>query len=399
MAGVKQSGRARLPGWAGVGLALGALAVLVGGAYGGWRIYRRLTRPPQLAVTLYAQGLNQPTSIANTGVAGDQRLFVTERPGTIRVVQADGTLAPDPFLDLTAEVEDDQYGEQGLLGLAFAPDYAASGDFYVYYSANGNVLQLSHFKVSGDPDVADPTETVLLTIAPEAPMHLGGNLAFGPDGYLYLGPGDGSEGEDPGGYAQRLDTLRGKLLRLAMHGAAPYTIPPDNPFVNTAGALPEIWALGLRNPWRFSFDTATGDLYIADVGQATHEELNRVRAGTPGGLNFGWHCYEGLLVREFSDCTSGATFTAPIAAFERVEAGAIVGGYVYHGARYPALNGGYIFADFANSSVWLLRPDADKPIAYWELGVVNPSTFGVDGTGELYLASFSEGKLFAVGAK
>ncbi|MCC7360903.1 MAG: PQQ-dependent sugar dehydrogenase [Anaerolineales bacterium] len=399
MAGVKQGGRSRPPVWAWAGLALGAVVVLAGGVYGGWRLYRRLTRPPQLTVTLYAQGLNQPTTIANTGVPGDQRLFVTERPGLIRVVLPDGALAPAPFLDLTAEVEDSQYGEQGLLGLAFAPDYAASGDFYVYYSANGNIVRLSHFAVSADPNVADPAETVLLTIKPDAPMHLGGDLAFGPDGYLYLGPGDGTAGEDPGSFAQRLDTLRGKLLRLDVHGAAPYTIPPDNPFVNTPGALPEIWALGLRNPWRFSFDAATGDLYIADVGQAAHEELDRVRAGTSAGLNFGWHCYEGLLVRAFSDCAPGAAFTAPIATFERVEAGAIVGGYVYHGNRYPALRDAYVFADFANSSLWLLRPDAEKPIPYWELGVANPSTFGVDAAGELYIASFSAGQLFSVGAR
>ena len=384
-------------GW--IVLGVGGLGLLLAAVYLVPRVWRRLNRPPQLAVTLVASGFNQPTDIAATGVPDDLRLFVTERPGVIRVVLPGGTVPPTPFIDLTDRVEDSQYGEQGLLGLAFAPDYAATGDFYVYYTATSGDLRLAHFRVSADPNVADTTATVLLVITPAAPMHLGGDLAFGPDGNLYLGPGDGVTGESTDNNSQRLDSLLGKLLRIQVHGAAPYTVPADNPFVGTPGARPEIWALGLRNPWRFSFDAATGDLYIADVGQATHEELNRVPAGTPAGLNFGWPCQEGLLDRGLDSCPAKATYTPPIRDFERAEAGSIVGGFVYAGSRYPALRGHYIFGDFISSSLWLLPPGSTEPTSYWELGLLQPSTFGVDAAGELYVASFTEGKLFRVGTK
>jgi len=377
----------------------GALIVLVAGAYVGWKLWKRLNRPPELAVTLIASGFDQPTDIANSGLPGDARLFVVERPGRIRLVQPDGTIAPTLFLDITERVEDTAYGEQGLLGLAFDPAYAATGDFYVYYTANGGDIHLSHFRVSANPDVADPAETVLLAITPQAPMHLGGDLAFGPDGYLYLGPGDGGTQDDPENDAQRLDSWLGKLLRIQVHGASPYTVPADNPFVNTAGALPEVWALGLRNPWRFSFDPATGDLFVGDVGQATHEEINRVPAGSPAGQNFGWHCYEGLVDRGLAGCSAGTAYTPPLRDFERAEASSIVGGFVYAGNRYRALRGSYIFGDFVSSSLWLLQPGATEPIPYWGLEVFNPSTFGVDVAGELYVASFTAGKLFQVGTK
>ncbi len=380
-------------------LGLGALIGLGAGGYVGWKLWRRAHRPPQLAVTLIAEGFDQPTDIAATGAPDDTRLFVVERPGRIRVVLPDGTVAPALFLDITASVEDSEYGEQGLLGLAFDPAYAATGDFYVYYTANGGDIHLSHFRVSDDPNVADPAETILLSTSPEAPMHLGGDLTFGPDGNLYIGVGDGGTEDDPENDAQRLDSLLGKLLRVQVHGADPYTVPADNPFVNTAGARPEIWALGLRNPWRFSFDQATGDLYVADVGQATHEELNRVPAGTPAGVNFGWHCYEGLLDRGLTGCAADAAFTPPLKDFERAEASSIVGGFVYSGSRYPALSGSYLFGDFISSSLWLLRPGTTEPIPYWELGLLNPSTFGIDAAGEVYVASFTEGKLFRVGTK
>lgn len=358
---------------------------------------RRVLGPPGLSVALVASGLSQPTDIAHTGVAGDERLFVVEREGRIRIVDPDGSVRATPFLDLGDRVEFRNYGEQGLLGLVFDPDYAATGEFYVYYSDLQDNIQLSRFRVSADPDAAAAEETPLLNIAVDAPLHYGGDLAFGPDGYLYVAVGVGAAEDGPHMVAQETDSLRGKLLRLDVRGVSTYTIPVDNPLVAVAGARPEIWALGLRNPWRISFDRVTGDLYIVDVGQSTAEEVNFQPAGSAGGQNYGWPCWEGRTAQTSANCPPAETVTGPVISLDRQNASALVGGYVYRGERYARLQGYYIFGDFATSGLWVARPGEWEPISYWGLGLNLPSTFGEDAAGELFAASYTDGAIFRIG--
>jgi glucose/arabinose dehydrogenase len=372
---------------------------------------------PVVSMAVVTTGLSQPTAIAN---AGDYRLFVTERAGLIRIVERDGVVRPLPFADLTNLVHSSGHGEQGLLGLAFPPDYPQTPYFYVNYTAvaahselaanNGDTV-VARFAVSDNPHLADPDSKLeLLTIPQPAGNHNGGDLQFGPDGYLYVATGDGGSGGDPWGQfgnGQNPQTLLGKILRLDVANGSPYAIPGDNPFVSDAGALDEIWALGLRNPWRISFDRETGDLFIADVGQNAREEVNFQPAASSGGENYGWRCYEGNAAFNLSGCGSADSYVFPIYDYPHTnnqnpdDAGqSVTGGFVYRGQQFPALTGHYLFADFVRSHVWLARPQGDdwavEPLGS-VAGLSNPSTFGEGCDGELYVAGYG-GTLYQVRA-
>ncbi|MGH2585412.1 MAG: PQQ-dependent sugar dehydrogenase [Dehalococcoidia bacterium] len=336
---------------------------------------------------------------------GSGRLFIVERGGTIRIAQ-DGRLLPQPFLDVSSIIT--AGGEQGLLGLAFHPRYQENGTFFVSYTARGDGTRntVARYRASGDPNRADPgSGTVLLAIDDFASNHNGGMLAFGPDGYLYVGTGDGGGGGDPQRNGQNLGALLGKLLRLDVNGGEPYAVPTDNPFANRDGARPEIWAYGLRNPWRFSFDRATGDLWIADVGQSSpgYEEVNFQPAGSDGGENYGWNRMEGLhCYQPRSGCDENG-ITRPILEYEDRVTGecSITGGYVYRGQQFPALTGAYIFGDYCSGRIWSLHQAPDGTWVRTELldTDLSISSFGEDESGELYVADLDGGRVYHLTAQ
>jgi glucose/arabinose dehydrogenase len=321
-----------------------------------------------------ASGLTRPVDLQHAG-DGSSRLFIIEKVGRIRILQ-NGQLLDFPYLNITDRVGSSS-NEQGLLGLAFHPNYEVTGLFFVNYTDNNGDTVIARYRVTGDPNVADPnSETVLLHVDQPFPNHNGGVLAFGPDGYLYAGLGDGGSAGDPLGNAQNLDTLLGKILRLDVDSADPYSIPPDNPFGN------EIWAYGLRNPWRLSFDRATGDLYIGDVGQNAWEEIDFVPAGTPGGINFGWNILEGTHPYDGGQQNG---LTPPVAEYSHSEGCSVTGGYVYRGSM-PEWNGIYLYGDYCTGTVWgLIRSDGgwQNQVLFSDAGRI--TSFGQDETGEVYL--------------
>ncbi len=338
-----------------------------------------------------ATGLRSPVSITN---AGDERLFVVEQRGRVQVL-VNGELAAEPFLNITDRVTSG--GEQGLLGLAFPPDHATTGRFYVYYTdENGNTV-VSRFVANGNS--TDPaTEQILLTQEQPYRNHNGGQLAFGPDGYLYIGLGDGGSGGDPHGNGQDLETFLGKLLRIDVSGDM-YTVPNSNPFVGQGGVRHEIWAYGLRNPWRFSFDSATGDLYIADVGQSAWEEVNLQPAASRGGENYGWNVMEANACYEPRQNCDTSGLVAPVITYPHGGewGSSISGGYVYRGTSAPSLVGAYVFADYVSGRIWTARADNDwQPELLLESGF-RISTFGVGADGELYVADHSGGVIYRLG--
>jgi glucose/arabinose dehydrogenase len=321
-------------------------------------------------------GLERPVDLQH---AGDDsgRLFIIEKPGRIRVFQ-DGQLLETPFMDIVERVGSSG-NEQGLLGMAFHPNYAENGFFFVNYTdLNGDTV-IARYQVTADPNIADPnSEVVLLNVSQPFRNHNGGVLAFGPDGYLYAGLGDGGSAGDPQGNAQSLDTPLGKILRLDVDSGEPYAIPPDNPFGD------EIWAYGLRNPWRFSFDRANGDLYIGDVGQGSWEEIDYVAAGTPGGMNFGWDYFEGTQPFEGTP-PQDAQFVPPVAEYSHGEGCSVTGGYVYRGSM-PEWNGIYLYGDYCSATVWgLIRSDGgwQNQVLFGAPGSI--TSFGQDESGEVYL--------------
>ncbi len=356
-------------------------------------LLRMKTRP-------LVDGLQRPVDIAHAG-DGSGRLFVIEKPGRIRII-ADGQLLPRPFLDITDRVNAGG-NEQGLLGLAFHPRYAENGIFFVNYSTSSNRGGLesgdtvvSRFNTTGRPDQADPnSERVILSIPQPYANHNGGDLAFGPDGFLWIGTGDGGSGGDPQGNGQKLNTLLGKFLRIDVDtGDAnrPYNIPFDNPFVGRDGVRPEIWSYGWRNPWRFSFDRRTGDLWVGDVGQNAWEEVDVEPKGSEGGLNYGWNVMEGThCFRPAQDCdTSGKVL--PVAEYSHSTGVSITGGEVYRGQTFPQLDGLYFYADYGSKRLWALGPaPAGAGTGPWRTAQVatlggNPTSFGSDEAGELYVA-------------
>jgi glucose/arabinose dehydrogenase len=335
-------------------------------------------------LNLAADGFDQPVQVVDAG-DGSGRLFVVEQPGRIRIVQ-DNQVLPEPFLDLSDLVS--CCGERGLLSVAFHPDYAENGEVFVDYTdVNGDTVVARYQVSAADPSRADPASArIILSVKQPAANHNGGLLLLGPrDGYLYIGLGDGGGGNGQNG--QDLSTLLGKILRIDVDRTSaglPYSIPPDNPFVDQPGARPEIWAYGVRNPWRFSFDRVTGDLWIGDVGSATYEEVNEQPAASPGGENYGWDLMEGRECRAEGGCDA---FVAPVSGFDHDEGCVVTGGYVYHGTGMPELEGIYLFADYCSGRVWGLVRDTG---ATWtrldpvETGL-RISSFGEDATGELYV--------------
>ena len=347
---------------------------------------------------IVASGFTRPVQVTHAG-DGSNRIFVVEQPGTIRIIQ-DGRVLPSPFLDLTALTND--IGEQGLLGLAFHPEYATNGFFYVNYTrANDGTTIVARYTVSEtNPNSADP-DSALTILSVDQPQgnHNGGQVAFGPDGYLYIGMGDGGGGGDPDGHGQNAATLLGAMLRIDVDGGSHYAIPPDNPYVGTAGR-DENWAIGLRNPWRFSFDRLTGDLYLGDVGQSDWEAINYQAAGTPGGLNWGWNCLEGSHRYEpaWTPACEDIDFTGPIAEYDQSEAGSrasVTGGFVYRGSRYPALAGRYYYGDFVSGHIWSFDTnDIPEVTPVVELETdLSISAFGEDEEGQLYVADWSTGNI------
>ncbi len=339
-------------------------------------------------------GLDKPVAITH---AGDARLFITLQSG--QVVIHDGTsLVPELFLDIRPLVS--CCGERGLLSIAFHPRYQENGRFFVYYTNRNGDLVIARYAVSQERDRADPVSaTILMTIPhPGQTNHNGGQLQFGPDGYLYVGTGDGGGAGDVPDNAQNLSVLLGKLLRIDVDSAQPYAVPPSNPFVGRSGIRPEIWAYGLRNPWRFSFDRINGDLWIGDVGQALWEEIDVQMAGLGAGSNYGWRRREGAHCFNPSSGCSDASLVDPLFEYSHSEGCSITGGYRYRGTRATTLAGKYLYGDFCSGSIWAL---SESPSGSWtsqkvlatSLGI---TTFGEDMTGELYVADSKSGKILQI---
>jgi glucose/arabinose dehydrogenase len=370
---------------------------------------------PPLALTELVTGLERPIYL--TQPRGDaERLFIVEKPGRVRIVRA-GALLEAPFLSVAGVSE--RGSEMGLLGLAFHPDYAENGRFYVYYSTlqggSAHISRVAEYHVNGDdPDLAEAaSERVLLEVSEPEDNHNGGNLQFGPDGYLYIGLGDGGGSGDRHGDAgngQNLGTLLGKILRIDVNGTGAgttgaYAVPPGN---LGGAALPEIWSYGLRNPWRYSFDACTGDMYIGDVGQGLIEEIDFEPAGTPG-RNYGWRLMEGEACFDpASDCNATAeNLVPPVATYDHGIGQSITGGYVYRGAALPELRGTYLFADYQSARFFALRMQAGS-VAQAQLEIsdnINPgrdvagiASFGQDNTGELYVIALG-GTVYRIGAE
>jgi glucose/arabinose dehydrogenase len=331
-----------------------------------------------------ASGLSSPLYL--TAPTADPRLFIVEQPGRIRIVR-NGELLSTPFLDITDRVSNG--GERGLLSVAFHPNYAANGFLYVDYTDPRGDTRIERYTVSSDPDRADPASgKLLLTIKQPYANHNGGLVLFGPDRMLYIGMGDGGSGGDPMGNGQNRQSLLGKMLRIDVDGGDPYGIPADNPFVGRTDAKPEIWALGLRNPWRFSFDPTTHLLYIADVGQNRWEEVDVV-SDKEGGLNYGWNIMEGPACYRTSNCDQTG-LTLPIYSYGHDEGCSITGGYVYRGSAIPVVVGHYFFADYCNGWVRSFKFDGGKVTEprQWSVGNVGRIlSFGEDAAGELYVLS------------
>lgn len=351
---------------------------------------------PTITTQFVVGGLSSPVLVTHAG-DGSGRIFIVEQPGVIQIydgVSVNGT----PFLDITGRV--DFNGERGLLSMAFPPNYSTSGHFYVFYTDNGGDLILSRFGLTGNPDVADDTsEQIVLTIEHSANTnHNGGHLAFGPDGFLYFSSGDGGGSGDPAGNGQNLNTRLGKILRLDVNtNISPYyLVPPSNPFVGISGD-DLIWAYGLRNPWRFSFDRLTGDLFIGDVGQSAWEEVDFQPAGFVGGANYGWkilegkHCYS-----PSSGCVNPFGYVAPVAEYSHSLGCSITGGYVYRGSAYVSMQGYYFYSDYCSGRIWGLQRISGTWFTTQLLDTAfNVSSFGEDEAGNLYLVDLG-GSIYEV---
>jgi glucose/arabinose dehydrogenase len=397
------------------------LLIAVSLASAGARLSPVAARPnvtwPLISLAPYVANLSSPVGLVNAG-DGSGRMFVIEQGGTIRIIK-NGAVQPGNFLDIHTRVSQDG-GERGLLSMAFPPNYLRRGYFFVYYTRPDGNNQISRFYVTSNPDVADPnSEEIFLTINhPAFSNHNGGTLLFGPDGYLYLSTGDGGGGGDPNANSQNKNTLLGKLLRLDVQlggdppetvshavylpfvagkelGTPPYRIPATNPYVGQAGARGEVWAIGLRNPWRMSFDRQTGDLFIGDVGQGAIEEIDFQPAFGAGGENYGWNILEGSqCYSPPSGCTPPPNYQAPVAEYSHgpndVNGCAVVGGYQYRGTSYPALQNIYFYSDNCSGKIWGLQKENASWVSTMLLDTTySISTFGEDEPGEVYVVSLS----------
>ena len=349
-----------------------------------------------ISLEVFTSGLINPTTITH---AGDSRLFVAEKRGTVRIIRADGTLETIPFLDINSLVINTG-SERGLLGISFHPNYNNNGWFFVSYNDNSGSSVIAKYRVGNDPDMADPNSgVILMTFSQPFTNHNGGCLKFGADGYLYIGSGDGGSAGDPGDRAQSGQNFLGKILRIDVDSDSLYAIPSNNPFVGNSAILDEIWALGLRNPWRFSFDRMTHDIWIGDVGQDAWEEINFQPANSAGGENYGWRCYEGTHPFNTTGCLSLSSYVVPV--FEYQNTGtvgcSVTGGYVYRGGQFANLYGKYIFADYCSGGFWAITPDGQGGWNTTELDKFSSfqyAAFGEDQYGELFVAGHGNGTIY-----
>jgi glucose/arabinose dehydrogenase len=352
----------------------------------------QVTFTPRLEVV--ATGFNQPLFLTH---AGDDsgRMFVVEKGGRIYILRG-GQRVGRPFLDISDLVRSNGY-EQGLLGLAFHPEYRNNGYFFVNYTDRSGHTVVARYQVSAsDPNIADPSSaTVIMRIEQPFANHNGGMIAFGPDKYLYIGTGDGGSANDPLRAGQDTRTRLGKILRIDVDHGTPYGIPLDNPFADGRDGLPEIWTYGWRNPWRFSFDLLTGDMYVGDVGQNAWEEISFERAGSPGGLNYGWNIMEASHCFQPPANCNREGLVMPIAEYGRSQGISVTGGYVYRGTAFPRMQGTYFFADFGSTRLWALQEVAPDQWGMAELLSTGfaVSSFGEDEAGELYLTDFGQGRI------
>lgn len=354
---------------------------------------------PDISLTLTASGFSHPLGITHAG-DGSGRMFIVEQGGLVKIIKSGVTLTT-PFLDMAGLLKSAS-GEQGLLGIAFPPGYgAAKPHVYVNYTGIQGVgdTVISRFTVAGNPDAIDPAsaQTVMTVVQPFA-NHNGGQLAFGPDGYLYIGLGDGGGSGDPYKNAQNPGALLGKMLRIDVSaGTGPYGIPATNPFAGNPEYRPEIWALGLRNPWRFSFDRMTADLYIADVGQDKYEEVDVQPASSAGGENYGWNILEGLHCYNTSSCVSTG-LSMPVVEYDHTGGNcSITGGFVYRGGLFPALQGVYLYGDYCSGRIWGMKRVGSTFVTrlLLETGMLI-STFGEDEKGNIYVANHGIGKIYLI---
>lgn len=352
---------------------------------------------PKIALSPFANGFTLPTSIVTTSVKADSRLFISEQAGIIRIVNKNGQITNQNFLDIQQKVLNG--GEMGLLGLVFSPSYSTNGFFYINYVNKNQETIIARYKVSPNPDIADlNSEKIILKIKQPYTNHNGGDLKFGADGYLYIALGDGGSGGDPQNRAQDKNSLFGKILRIDVNKGDPYSIPSTNPFVNKAENRSEIWAYGLRNPWRISFNKTSGDLYIADVGQDTTEEVDVQKANSKGGENYGWRCYEGDQPYNPNGCLPKSNYVMPVFEYNHQEGRcSITGGFVYRGNLYPAFKGKYFYGDFCSGQLYYAENTANK----WQQTLITKtaysiSTFGQDTQNELYVADYNGGGIYKI---
>jgi glucose/arabinose dehydrogenase len=349
---------------------------------------------PDIELVEVAGGFDDPVHLNHAG-DGSGRLFVVEQAGVIRLVDG-GVPLEEPFLDISDRVS--CCGERGLLSVAFPPGYSTTGSFYVNYTDGGGATVVSRFLLDNDPNRADPaSERQLLVIGQPFANHNGGQIAFGPDGFLYIGTGDGGSAGDPLNSGQEPLSLLGKMLRIDVEsGEQPYAIPDSNPFAFSGSHLPEIWALGLRNPWRFSFDRATGDLYIADVGQNRYEEVHHQPAASEGGENYGWRILEGSHCFNPNPCDPEG-LELPVFEYEHSLGCSITGGHVSRYAHSPRLAGIYLFGDYCSGRIWGLRQEGgdwqSELLADTALAI---SSFGEDEAGRIYVLDRRTGSVFAI---
>lgn len=347
-----------------------------------------------ISLQSFGTGFVSPVEITN---AGDSRLFVVQKGGLIRILNADGTVNATPFLNLSAFVSTNS--ERGLLGLAFHPNYATNGYFFVNYTnLAGNTVIARYTVNASNPNIANTTETILMTITQPFANHNGGTIKFGPDGYLYIGMGDGGSGGDPGNRAQNINENLGKMLRIDVNTTTVpfYSSPNSNPYVGVAGN-DEIWAIGLRNPWKFSFNRLNGDLWIADVGQDAIEEINKVVSPLPNsGINFGWRCYEGNSTYNNSGCAPSSTMRFPFIQYARFGgACSVTGGYFYSGSAYPNFQNKYFFTDYCDNKIRMVD-NAGVITTTASFSGNNFVTFGEDVNGELYIAGITSGTVYKI---
>jgi len=339
----------------------------------------------------FATGLSNPVEITN---ANDSRLFVVQQNGIIKIIQPNGTINAADFLNISSKITFG--GERGLLGLAFHPQYATNGYFFVYYNNTAGNIVVARYSVSStNPNIANAaSEKIILNIPKPFDNHNGGSIHFAPDGNLWIVTGDGGSGGDPNNNGQNKNSLLGKMLRIDVNSTADYNIPAGNPFVGIDGA-DEVWSYGLRNAWKFSFDLTTGNALIADVGQGVIEEINRMPIATTA-LNYGWRCYEGNNAYNTSGCAASSTMTFPVAVYDHSGGKcSITGGYVYRGTASPSLQGKYFFADYCSQQIGTL--DTNNVIT-WSSAFSgnNFSTFGEDNLKELYVAAVNNGKIYKI---